>query len=113
MTATAVRRRPAKPDLHPGDKVLVVAHRWLDRPGGWSWLPYGGFRWRVVDSVVWDRWMDAWQIMSDPTAPHHPSREDARYIVSVLRAAPAAPAAPAAAPQHAVQLGLFDIGAVA
>lgn len=99
-----------RPDLDPGDRVLVVAHRWVAAPGGPMWLPHGGYRWRVVDRLVWDSWRGSWQIMSEPTEPHHPAREDVREVVAVLRPggerrpAPVAPAAP-------VQLDLFEVEA--
>jgi hypothetical protein len=98
---TGVVRRPSRPDLDPGDRVLVVAHRWLDTPGGPMWLPSGGYRWRLVGRVVWDSWA-GWQIETDPEAPHHPSREQARHVVAVLRTNPRRPV-------PSVQLDLFGV----
>lgn len=94
-------RRPPRPDLGPGDRVLIQAHRWVRGPRGNVWVPTGRYRWRVVDRVVWDVWC-GWQLMAEPTAPHHPSREAARDVVCVIRAAdrPAPPEGP-------VQLDLF------
>ena len=101
-----IPRRPPRPDLDPGDRVLVVAHHWQDGPAGRVWVPTGGYRWRVVDRVVFDTWC-GWQVMCQPEAPHHPSREDARHVVSALRARPADPV-PVAAPVG-MQLGLFEV----
>ena len=101
-------RRPPRPDLDPGDRVLVVAHRWVTTRTVHAWLPTGGYRWRVVDRLVWDSWCASWQIMSDPVEPHHPSREDARYVVAVLRPGGERRPAPAARPVP-LQLGLFEI----
>lgn len=97
--------RPPRPDLDPGDRVLVVAHRWQEVPGGRMWLPCGGYRWRTVERIVWDQWC-GWQLTCSDPAPHHPSREAARAVVAVLRAAPRPD--PAQVPE---QLELFgDLG---
>lgn len=98
-------RRPPKPDLAAGDRVLVKACRWVQGPGGPVWARYGT-RWRVVDRVVHDVWA-GWQIASTPTAPHHPSREPARHVVAVLRADPTR--TERAVPAAAVQLDLFGV----
>ena len=104
MSAT----RPPRPDLQHGDKVLVVACRWVSTPAGRAWLPHGGFRWRVVDRVVWDGWC-GWQVMSTPTAGHHPSRESAAAVVAVLRAGgERRPTPPAPRPE---QIGLWEVPA--
>lgn len=103
-------RRPPRPDLDGGDRILVVAHRWHDLPdGGRAWLPCGGFRWRVVDRVVHDQWC-GWQVYCCDPAPHHPTRESAAEIRAVLRAYGGERRPPAPEP---VQLDLFDLQEVA
>lgn len=104
-------RRPRKPDLAHGDEVLIQAHHWVDTGAGRiCWLPSGGYRRRLIARIAWDKWC-GWQVMSEPTAPHHPSREAASEIVAVLRARPrpGAPDPVAPAPLPAVQLGLFEV----
>lgn len=96
--------RPARPDLDAGDRILVVAHRWHDLPGGRAWLPVGGLRWRVVDRVVHDQWC-GWQVHCSDPAPHHPNREAAAEVVAVLRVG--GERRPDLAP---VQLDLFEPG---
>lgn len=99
-------RRPPRPDLDPGDRVLIAAHHWQDTPAGRRMgLPNGQYRWRVVDRVVFDIWM-GWTIRTTPTRGDHPSRENANHVVSVVRAGGEHRPEPAPPPQP-VQLDLF------
>lgn len=100
-------RRPPRPDLDPGDRVLIAAHRWHQLPGGrMAWLPFAGqYRWRVVDHLKFDTYV-GWCIWSTPTRGDHPSRERPAEVVSVVRAGGEHRPAPAPPPQP-VQLDLF------
>lgn len=100
-------RRPPRPDLDAGDRVLVVAKLWITTATVHAWLPTGGYRWRTVDRLVWDHWRESWQVMSTPAAPHHPDREDSRDVVAVLR--PNGERRPVVRPQVPVQLDLFEV----